>query len=450
MESKEAKQLVILGNGFDLHLGLATGFKDYFNDFWGNIPTLIQKRNLLIELLHSKPFNLDKIKRIVIDIQHILKEKTIHSIKELTTYDVLIKFMYNEIIKIKPEIEQNFINFSYRRGLPNDKFTSLLKKYENILINEDEKLKMLDTRQFSSKRTTKRTTFWDSYFLYLQMSKNLLGNSSWNDVEKQIQDFFIKKNFEYMGEHITGYEKIKEDKWHEKDDLLQQLIGYGYRLRNINIDKYFYRELMTFSKNFVTYLNKVYDQSYDGLTKNYCIEQKRRNDLMESITSNINGWGHINHDKYELLNFNYTYAGTNNCVNEINIHGSLNGKDRPIIGINAASLISNKKHAFKLTKQYQLISNENNRIEKLDLENIDKIIFYGHSLALADYQYFRNIFDRINLIESSVQLIFKYSKGYENYDSIFKLLDRYSQDIDIDVTTTLTLENRLKVEELPD
>lgn len=193
MESKEAKQLVILGNGFDLHLGLATGFKDYFNDFWGNIPTLIQKRNLLIELLHSKPFNLDKIKRIVIDIQHILKEKTIHSIKELTTYDVLIKFMYNEIIKIKPEIEQNFINFSYRRGLPNDKFTSLLKKYENILINEDEKLKMLDTRQFSSKRTTKRTTFWDSYFLYLQMSKNLLGNSSWNDVEKQIQDFFIKK-----------------------------------------------------------------------------------------------------------------------------------------------------------------------------------------------------------------------------------------------------------------
>lgn len=444
MESKEAKQLVILGNGFDLHLGLATGFKDYFNDFWSNIPTLIQKRNLLIELLHSSPLlYLKKIKHIVIDIQHILEEKTIHSTKEFRVYNILIKIMYNEIIKIKPEIEQNF-SFSYRKTPPKDNLTSLLKKYENILINENEKLKMLDTRLSCSKRPT----FWDSYFLYLQMNKNLLGNSSWNDVEKQIQDFFIKKNFEYMGENITGYEKIKENKWHEKDDLLQQLIGS--RLQNKNIDKYFYEELMLFSKNFATYLNKVCNQSYDGLTKNYCIEQKRRNDLMESITSNINDLGHINHDKYELLNFNYTYAGTNNCVNEINIHGSLNGKDEPIIGINAASLTSNKKHAFKLTKQYQLISNENNRIEKLDLENIDKIIFYGHSLALADYQYFRNIFDRINLVKSSVQLIFKYSKGYENYDSIFKLLDRYSQDIDIDVTTTLTLENRLKVEEIPD
>lgn len=251
-----------------------------------------------------------------------------------------------------------------------------------------------------------------------------------------------------MEENITGYEKVKEKKWHEKGDLLQQLMGEYYKFIDTNVDNFFYRELILFSQNFVTYLDKIYGQSYDGSTKNYC--QKRRNDLMENITNSINDFGHISHDKYELLNFNYTHAGTNDCVNEINIHGSLNGKEKPIIGINVAGLTSNKKHAFKLTKQYQLISNEDNRIEKLDLENIDKIVFYGHSLALADYQYFRNIFDRINLVESSVQLIFKYSKGYENYDSIFKLLDRYSQDIDIDITTTLTLENRLKVEEITD
>lgn len=104
-----------------------------------------------------------------------------------------------------------------------------------------------------------------------------------------------------------------------------------------------------------------------------------------------------------------------------------------------------------MTKQYQLIVAP--VTDKLDLTNINKIIFYGHSLALADYQYFKNIFDRVNLLESSVELIFKYSIYDEkiqrnNYDSVFNLLRYYSDDTGTDVITTLILENRLKLEEI--
>lgn len=43
MASEEASQLVILGNGFDLKLGLATKFEDYLNSFSidGNIKELM-------------------------------------------------------------------------------------------------------------------------------------------------------------------------------------------------------------------------------------------------------------------------------------------------------------------------------------------------------------------------------------------------------------------------
>ena len=93
----------------------------------------------------------------------------------------------------------------------------------------------------------------------------------------------------------------------------------------------------------------------------------------------------------------------------------------------------------------------------MDLTNISTLVFYGHSLALADYQYFKNIFDRVDLLKSSVRLIFKYSIfdperkeeiQKDNYDSVYNLLKHYSDDTGVDVITTLILENRLKLQEI--
>lgn len=42
----------------------------------------------------------------------------------------------------------------------------------------------------------------------------------------------------------------------------------------------------------------------------------------------------------------------------------------------------------------------------------------------------------------------KYNKGHENYDSVFELLDHYSKDVGVDIVTTLTLENRLKMKNI--
>ena len=451
MIREEVNRLVILGNGFDLNLGLATKFEDYLKSF--SIDKVIEESKIDILFDNLKKsikanFGINKsISDFLKDYDTEKEEKQKETMKKIAnsigsininnynfkqklSLSFYIKIMFNSIKLIMQKARSESLNSNLSRiGI----LEKELEKYKK------QALSIFEINEFNDNSPIK-LSFWDLYFLYLRKNDAILNeDSNWSDVEYQISEFYKESD-----KKPAKYNELLSS----NDEILTIIFKTltNKEVASDNIDEVLYNGLKQFSNNFINYLNEIYDQKYDMSADNYWREQKRRDDLIENITSNINGL----HPKYELLNFNYTYAGTDNCVNEINIHGSLNGKDKPIIGINAEDLKSNKEHAFKLTKQYQLISNENNKVEKLDLENIDKIIFYGHSLALADYQYFRNIFDRINLVNSSVQLIFKYSKGYENYDSIFKLLDRYSQDIDIDVTTTLTLENRLKVEEIPD
>lgn len=434
MTGEEVSQLVILGNGFDLKLGLKTKFEDYL----GKMDISEDERG----------FN-----NLFEDLTDYMK---------LYTHSKLEKYGDNNLDNIKGvifSIKENFSKFSEKY---NSKKKSLLKFYVRFRLNlikditycfaqrlkignqYKECLEEINKCELDLGLTLEKNkfTFWDLYFLYLRSLNKIEKDLNWSDVEGQILNFYTKKtNGEntYYEEIIFTMKKIGND-WNNVATHKLWPIAYILKENYRNIDKYLYQELIRFSQNFVDYLKNQYSQCY-----------YRRDDYKLNIRWKFIDEKIADSEKYELLNFNYTNAEGYGCIKQIHIHGNKDKHNEiPIIGINAEDLTSNKEHAFKLTKQYQLISSENNKVEKLDLENIKRIVFYGHSLALADYQYFRNIFDRISLAESSVQLVFKYSKGYKNYDSIFKLLDRYSQDIDIDVTTTLTLENRLKVEEIPD
>ncbi len=92
-----------------------------------------------------------------------------------------------------------------------------------------------------------------------------------------------------------------------------------------------------------------------------------------------------------------------------------------------------------------LPSKDNNEIE---------IKFYGHSLSEADYSYFQSIFDYYNLYSNDkVSLVFYYSKGYEQYEAIYKLINVYGRTLANEnqgknLMHKLLLENRLKIEEI--
>lgn len=443
MASEEASQLVILGNGFDLKLGLATKFEDYLNSF--SIDDNIKKLNILFNDLkeYSKaeiqqdPYNMsinDNLDNISEKISEI--DKYIESIeKDNYQKKSLLEFYINtECNQIKLDLIPTLKRNNYYSRVYNQRAELLEQMIDKYYVNRNIQI-----------------TFWDLYFLYLRDLKEPTVIFNWNDVELQILNFYTKKLYRRYGENVTNYEgfnlivqsfKNNPVKWSYYEDEKLWLIIYtlhkSYNFTSNEIDRYLYQELIRFSQNFVDYLKSQYSQYYYG--RNDYKLNSRWNFIDEKIAGS---------EKYELLNFNYTNAEGYGCIKQIHIHGNKDKHNEiPVIGINAEDLTSNKEHAFKLTKQYQLISSENNKVEKLDLENIKRIVFYGHSLALADYQYFRNIFDRIRLAESSVQLVFKHSKGHEDYDSIFKLLDHYSKDVGVDIATTLTLENRLKTEKI--
>jgi len=82
------------------------------------------------------------------------------------------------------------------------------------------------------------------------------------------------------------------------------------------------------------------------------------------------------------------------------------------------------------------------------------IKFYGHSLNEADYSYFQSIFDYYNLYGNDrVALVFYYSKGYEQTDSIYRLINSYGNTLTNkeqgkNLIHKLLLENRLKIVEI--
>ncbi|GGD04270.1 hypothetical protein GCM10011573_37260 [Enterococcus wangshanyuanii] len=91
-------------------------------------------------------------------------------------------------------------------------------------------------------------------------------------------------------------------------------------------------------------------------------------------------------------------------------------------------------------------------------KNIEQIIFFGHSLSVADYSYFQSIFDYYNIYDSDVDLIFYYVNYSKNafpqcLEAITKLIKRYGETLDNkdhgkNLLHKLSLECRLKVKEI--
>ena len=168
---------------------------------------------------------------------------------------------------------------------------------------------------------------------------------------------------------------------------------------------------------------------------------------------------------FNILSFNYTtpwdnykapWETPNNKIFEkvfdsINIHGKISNSDGIIFGIDDEKIAPTQNEFIfsKVSRTLDLITLSNHRknFEALLSINIENVVFYGHSLSIADYGYFRMIFDkyiensevkfyftfivyegttedkeRKKLIKSISELFGKYSIDKEKNTDIFKKL----------------------------
>lgn len=173
-----------------------------------------------------------------------------------------------------------------------------------------------------------------------------------------------------------------------------------------------------------------------------------------------------------ILNFNYSalfdiLEVESPCYYN-NVHGKLcnsvcaNGCDKSniIFGIDD-NLIQSPGASSKLrrfSKTYRKMLDSDKYITALPPNDGEELAikFYGHSLSEADYSYFQSIFDYYDLYKNSnVSLTFYYSKGFENYDAVYRLIREYGRSLTNkeqgkNLIHKLLLENRLHIQDVKD
>lgn len=214
---------------------------------------------------------------------------------------------------------------------------------------------------------------------------------------------------------------------------------------------FLYTELLRFEDHFKGYLSNEVSKTNSYLAK--------ANERIDKLTNN---------ERTNILSFNYTspFKDSSNIVNFRNVHGDLD--HHCIIGIDQVSINGNgnrddDEYNYRFTKTYRIMQLASDRQEKHILnKNIKSIVFYGHSLAAADYSYFQSIFDFYSIYDSDVTLVFYYSVYDKNkkeeiiktqFDSIRKLLLEYGDTLDNkdhgkNLLHKLLLEDRLIIKEL--
>ncbi|WP_251948997.1 AbiH family protein [Levilactobacillus brevis] len=374
--------LIILGNGFDLHNKLNSGFWDFFD---------ARENELKNTTDFTKLFDEDSMLEIQKD------KKTRENIRGL-----IIK-------RVKP----NLLKYSLRMH-------ERYKRFNNISV--------------------KKISFWDFYF---QIRK--LKDPDWFYVENQIQGFFEEKKsyaektrFELVLEYLdalldVGSGNAEESKVDNYTLLSEHLNRYDFETEAlvfiiVNVFKYDFQkqhladfllsQLVKFEKRLQNYLVEKVSSTpeyHDNVTR--CIDE---------LSGGI---------PYNILNFNYTDIPMSKNGIEQNVHGSL--ADHPILGIDAMNVPLGVPY-YSFTKTFRIMKLANEAAKKVLPKRPEKVIFYGHSLSEADYSYFQSIFDYYSIYDSEVKLVFYYSTypkhdetmvSVEQYARVVKLLAAYGKTI---------------------
>ncbi|WP_313999321.1 AbiH family protein [Lactobacillus paragasseri] len=226
-------------------------------------------------------------------------------------------------------------------------------------------------------------------------------------------------------------------------------------------DHYFKR-----SEKLLKYLTSSYNEEIvhlDVINFNYSLDENIVNQMIhEKRFSNItfNSWTNI----HGVASWNDSY--TRSQINKL--HSNYKRLAPPIFGIDWHDIsdttndIDFNDPRIIFTKSFRLIDNQvnNMRDKKHQFQkNINKIIFFGHSLGHADYSYFESLFDIYNIYDSNIELNFYYKKGSSDFldrlsaqktlEEIIKLLTSYGQTSTNqhgeNIVNKLLLEQRLNL-----
>lgn len=426
-----ATQLLILGNGFDLHCGLRSSYKDFFRhcilDTNGEHYDLKQMKVGVSGFWECLLFDYYKMFGEIdynwCDIEAIIRD---------AVWLVVFGEKYAESSNINHGLWKSALECTKLNRDPHDEsknMSDLIRKYLYIYC---------------------------AMFIY-----DLLAcNKNYSDKEKLqllinqiLQELhnFEKRFCKYIRDNIVNPQDEKE-------------LNTKYIINAVNL----LAQITGFSTPDYEELDDVIEMDEEEVwddTFPYRAIGKRKE--VGELTSDFSKLCYTN-----ILSFNYTnlfdILGVKSPCVYSNVHGKLCSvqcteeckASNIIFGIDD-TLIQSKDLNSELrlfSKTYRKMMDTNVPISILPPNNNRpiEIKFYGHSLSEADYSYFQSIFDFYDLYgNNNVSLIFYYSKGYEQHDAIYRLINSYGKTLDNkdqgkNLIHKLLLESRLKIVEVFD
>ncbi|TMT02328.1 hypothetical protein FD687_02410 [Apilactobacillus kunkeei] len=479
--TSENKSLIILGNGADVHSGLHTRFKQFM--------TKDDKIQAIQSALSSfRSIRLKLIELFGEDSEPIADERIAQNILHFPIYMAMHKTInLSEYVEEthQKSINTNMLNLN-KASMP---FFNINAFQYNFLHNSNDKFEELDQKMDS----LKGLTFWEILLVVRECS-----DKSWYDVEKCMESFFLLSGTNphpgYTAPECIDFDiqNLKESNIELRIDSTEYEFIIYTLIRLFNVDprtadnfhcnELLMNQLYKFENKFSNY---VYDDVHAPDNKDY---YQNIGSLIYSLISNSNS----KNQQVNIFNFNYTPTSKNlGAVNRYkNIHGRIQYPHEAknddinrlpsdvVFGIDSnlsypeLSSQKAKDDIYLFTKTRRILSRppkkhnnkyQNNKYEQKVLEDdINEIIFYGHSLGESDYSYFQSIFDHYNLYNSDLSLTFGFSvhnnhtlieSREKQSNRVSKLINKYGETLDNkdhakNLLHKLLIENRLNIVEI--
>lgn len=288
-----------------------------------------------------------------------------------------------------------------------------------------------------------------SYNLYYKLKNNKENNIVYKNLFNELDVWREVNQIKINEIKVTSNEKIRVNIT-EEIDLLNC------------IAEVLLEQLKEVERDFIMYLDNEVNTNncYEGYSKllaNYMLKDDKIPN--ENINCNVlsfnytEPWG-------EKLNFRDNLLHVNLFKN---IHGTL--KNRSIIFGIDDNMIDSKSEGYRFTKGSRIMEmntieeNKSTPIKVIFDRNVNRVVFYGHSLSDADYGYFQLIFDEYkeneNLIFEFCYTVFdgttKENEIIKLREGISRIFGRYEKEnVERKYTLkNLNLNNRIKFREIP-
>lgn len=384
------------------------------------------EKKIVFELLNLKIVNINNGEKIDLKEQlHVFENEFgnyVKKINEIAKKIIETDFKYKEIENINDFIEIQ-------------KFS--LKKMEKIFSNTKESKYIINFNYTDYlDKIAKKVNIIEIKYIHgdVKYTNNTILVNKDNNRSLRFQktrDKMIVNNIRETLKYLRKFNNIinitkKIQKEIEMTLFLNVFRDKSKILKKLNL------EIEINCNNLKKYIKKLYELGQYGLmmeVENSYILKMLNEEIKEKIKQILDYNNTRNITKFNmesiLLECKESFEkNIESCTKKINDE-SVKKNSNIIFGIDKTQIKNFKNELKDFIKSNRRKNMELEWKQLLNEHKFIKIYFYGHSLADADYTFFEDLFDIVDIVNNKIKLIFLYPKEYPYHENVKRLIGKY-------------------------